>query len=142
MSTNVVILTGRTVRAPKIMENKNGGKTVLMTLAVNRGKDRDGKQLVDYIQTKAFVSKDAKSNGPYDYIGKGQLITVEAQLRSGSYKDENGEMVYTTDVVINNSGVSLLERSRAKEGEAEAAHEEVPVEPVDVESLSDEDLPF
>ena len=138
MSTNVVILTGRTVRELEIMPNKNGSKTVLMTLAVNRGKDRDGKQLVDYIQTKAFVAKDAKSNGPFDYIGKGQLVSVEAQLRSGSYEKE-GKTIYTTDVIINNGGVTLLEGSRVAKGEAEAA----PTEPVvDEAPISDEDLPF
>lgn len=138
MSTNIVALIGRTTRSPKIMDNKNGGKTVLMTLAVNRGKDRDGKQLVDYIQVKGFVAKDAKNNGPYDYIGKGQLISIEAQLRSGSY-EKDGEMVYTTDVVINNGGVSLIERSRTSEGDAEAPADEAQV---DVEAISDEDLPF
>ena len=138
MSTNVVILTGRTVRELEIMPNKNGSKTVLMTLAVNRGKDSDGNQLVDYIQTKAFVAKDAKSNGPFDYIGKGQLVSVEAQLRSGSYEKE-GKTIYTTDVIINNGGVSLLEGSRVAKGEVEAA----PAEPVvDEAPISDEDLPF
>lgn len=138
MSTNVVILTGRTVRELEIMPNKNGSKTVLMTLAVNRGKDRDGNQLVDYIQTKAFVAKDAKSNGPFDYIGKGQLVSVEAQLRSGSYEKE-GKTIYTTDVIINNGGVTLLEGSRVAKGDAEAA----PAEPVvDETPISDEDLPF
>lgn len=138
MSTNIVVLTGRTVRELEIMPNKNGSKTILMTLAVNRGKERDGNQLVDYIQTKAFVAKDAKSNGPFDYIGKGQLVSVEAQLRSGSYEKE-GKTIYTTDVIINNGGVSLLEGSRVAKGEAEAA----PAEPVvDEAPISDEDLPF
>lgn len=138
MSTNVVILTGRTVRELEIMPNKNGSKTVLMTLAVNRGKDRDGNQLVDYIQTKAFVAKDAKSNGPFDYIGKGQLVSVEAQLRSGSY-EKDGKTIYTTDVIINNGGVTLLEGSRVTKGDAKAA----PAEPVvDEAPISDEDLPF
>lgn len=138
MSTNVVILTGRTVRELEIMPNKNGSKTVLMTLAVNRGKDHDGNQLVDYIQTKAFVAKDAKSNGPFDYIGKGQLVSVEAQLRSGSY-EKDGKTIYTTDVIINNGGVTLLESSRVTKGDAKAA----PAEPVvDEAPISDEDLPF
>lgn len=138
MSTNVVILTGRTVRELEIMPNKNGSKTVLMTLAVNRGKDRDGKQLVDYIQTKAFVAKDAKSNGPFDYIGKGQLVSIEAQLRSGSY-EKDGKTIYTTDVIINNGGVTLLEGSRVAKGDAEAAPAE---SVVDEAPISDEDLPF
>ena len=114
MSTNIVMLVGRTVREPEIRENESGVKTVLMTLAVNRGKDRDGNQLVDYVPVKAFVSKEAKTNGPYDFIGKGQLISVEAQLRSGQF-EKDGEMVYTTDVVINNGGVSLIEKSRKDE---------------------------
>ena len=115
MSTNIVMLVGRTVREPEIRPNESGVKTVLMTLAVNRGKDRDGNQLVDYVPVKAFVSKDAKSNGPYDFIGKGQLISIQGKLRSGSYTDKDGEMVYTNDVIIDNSGVSLIEKSRKDE---------------------------
>ena len=98
MSVNIVSLVGRTTRSPKIMENTNGGKTVLLTLAVNRGKNKDGEQLVDYVPVKGFVAKDAKSNGPYDYIGKGQLVAIEGQLRSGQF-EKDGEMVYTTDIV-------------------------------------------
>ena len=137
MSVNIVSLVGRTTRSPKIMENKNGGKTVLLTLAVNRGKNKDGEQLVDYIPVKGFVAKDAKSNGPYDYIGKGQLVAIEGQLRSGQF-EKDGEMVYTTDIVINNGGVTLLEKSRVAD-DKEAPAEEAPV---DVEAVLEEDLPF
>ena len=114
MSTNIVAIIGRTVRKPEIRENESGVKTVLMTLAVNRGKNKDGEQLVDYIPVKGFVAKDAKSNGPYDYIGKGQLVAIQGKLRSGSY-EKDGETMYTTDVIIDNGGVSLLERSRKEE---------------------------
>ena len=114
MSTNIVALIGRTVRKPEIHENESGVKTVLMTLAVNRGKDRDGNQLVDYVSVKGFVAKDAKSNGPYDYIGKGQLVSIQGKLRSSSY-EKDGETIYTTDVIIDNGGVSLIERSRKGE---------------------------
>ena len=114
MSTNIVSLVGRTVRKPEIRENESGVKTVLMTLAVNRGKDREGNQLVDYVPVKGFVSKDAKSNGPYDYIGKGQLVSIQGKLRSSSY-EKDGETIYTTDVIIDNGGVSLLEKSRKDE---------------------------
>ena len=114
MSTNIVALIGRTVRKPEIRENESGVKTVLMTLAVNRGKDRDGNQLIDYVPVKGFVSKAAKNNGPYDYIGKGQLVSIQGKLRSSSY-EKDGETIYTTDVIIDNGGVSLLEKSRKDE---------------------------
>ena len=137
MSTNKVMLVGRTTREPQIMENASGVKTVLMTLAVNRGKNKDGEQLVDYIPVKGFVQKSAKSNGPYDFIGKGQLIAIEAQLRSGQF-EKDSKMVYTTDIVIDNGGVTLLEKSR----KGEVDHEDAPAEVVNIESMSDEDLPF
>lgn len=114
MSTNIVMLVGRTVREPEIRPNESGVKTVLMTLAVNRGKNKDGEQLVDYVPVKGFVAKDAKSNGPYDFIGKGQLISIQGKLRSSSYEKE-GETIYTTDVIIDNGGVSLIEKSRKDE---------------------------
>lgn len=114
MSTNLVILTGRTVRTPEIKPNESGTKTVLMTLAVNDGKTKSGEPKVDYIQVKAFVAKDAKSNGPYDYIGKGQLISVQGKLRYSSY-EKDGKTVYTQDVIVDNGGVSLLEGSRKEE---------------------------
>ena len=86
MSLNVVSIAGRLVRDPEIVPNKKG-KTVLFTLAVERGyKDADGNRPVDFIPVKAFVREGAKSNGPYDHMVKGQIIAVKAELRATQFE--------------------------------------------------------
>ena len=140
MSVNTTVLVGRTTRDPQIIENKNGGKTVLFTLAVERSyKDSEGNRPVDFVPVKAFIQDKAKSNGPYDYLKKGQLIAVEAELRSSQY-EKDGETVYGLDVVVKQSGLTLLERAKgaasAKEEVAEVPDEEAVLE------LSEDDLPF
>ena len=140
MSINSVTLVGRTTRDPKIVENKNGGKTVLFTVAVERNyKDSEGNRPVDFVPVKAFIQDKAKSNGPYDYLKKGQLIAVEAELRSSQYEKDD-ETVYGLDVVVKQSGLTLLERAKgaasAKEEVAEAPAEDAVLE------ISEDDLPF
>ena len=108
MSLNVVSLSGRLVRDPEIVPNKKG-KTVLFTLAVERGyKDADGNRPVDFIPVKAFVREGAKSNGPYDHMVKGRIIAVKADLRATQFEKE-GETVYGLDVVVSNNGISLYD---------------------------------
>ena len=142
MSVNNSTLVGRLTRDPQILPNKNGGKTVLFTLAVERSyKDSEGNRPTDYIPVKAFVQDKAKSNGPFDYMKKGQLVAIEAELRSSQY-EKDGETVYGLDVVVKQNGVTLLTRpagsSAAKEEDAKAPVEEV--EPT--MEISEEVLPF
>lgn len=139
MSVNVSTLVGRLTRDVQIMENK-AGKTVLFTVAVERSyKDKDGKRPTDFIPVKAFIQDKAKSNGPFDYMKKGQLVAVEAELRSSQY-EKDGETVYGLDVVVKQNGITLLDRPK---GAASAKEEdEVPAqEPAEME-ISEEDLPF
>ena len=64
MSINSVTLVGRTTRDPKIVENKNGGKTVLFTVAVERNyKDSEGNRPTDFVAVKAFKSRLTCQNG-------------------------------------------------------------------------------
>lgn len=138
MSLNTVALVGRPTRDPKIMDNPKGGKTVLFTVAVERNyKDSEGNRPADFIQVKAFIADKAKSNGPYDYVKKGALIAIEAELRSSQY-EKDGEMHYKQDVVVKQNGISLLERAK---GAATAKAEEAPTEAEKIE-ISESDLPF
>ena len=109
MSLNTVSLAGRLVRDPEIVENKKG-KTVLFTVAVERNyKDSESNRPVDFVPVKAFVREGAKSNGPFDYMVKGQLVAIQAELRATQYQ-KDGETVYGLDVVVSNNGMTLLDR--------------------------------
>lgn len=143
MSVNSAILVGRLTRDLQIIPNKNGSKTVLFTLAVQRNrKDKDGNRQTDYIPVKAFIAKDAKSNGPFDYMSKGQLVAIEAELRSSQY-EKDGQTVYGLDVTVKQNGVSLIERAKNSDPQtvstAAEKNEDVSVDPMDI---SDDDLPF
>lgn len=137
MSLNSVQLVGRLAREPKIMDNKKG-KTVLLTLAVERSyKDAEGNRPVDYVPVKAFIREGAKSNGPFDYMVKGQLVSIQAELRATQF-EKDGEKVYGLDVVVTNGGVSLMNRPAEKAEATEAPAEDA----ADVLAIADEDLPF
>ena len=137
MSLNSVQLVGRLARTPKIMDNKKG-KTVLLTLAVERSyKDSEGNRPVDYVPVKAFIREGAKSNGPFDFMVKGQLVSIQAELRATQF-EKDGEKVYGLDVVVTNGGVSLMNRPAEKAEEAEAPTQDA----ADVLAIADEDLPF
>ena len=141
MSVNISTLVGRLTRNPKIIENKNGGKTVLLTVAVERSyKDKDGNRPTDFIPVKAFIQDKAKSNGPFDYMAKGQLVAIEAELRSSQY-EKDGETVYGLDVVVKQNGVTLLERAKDASTPAPAKKAEVTTEAPEME-ISEDDLPF
>ena len=140
MSINTVTLVGRTTRDPKIVANKNGGKTVLFTVAVERSyKDSEGNRPTDFVAVKAFIQDKAKSNGPYDYLKKGQLVGVEAEIRTSQY-EKDGKTVYSQDIVVKQNGLTLLDRPK---GAASAAEEtvEAPGEP-EALAISEDDLPF
>ena len=137
MSLNSVQLVGRLAREPKIVDNKKG-KTVLLTLAVERSyKDSEGNRPVDYVPVKAFIREGAKSNGPFDFMVKGQLVSIQAELRATQF-EKDGEKVYGLDVVVTNGGVSLMNRPAEKAEEAEAPTQDA----ADVLAIADEDLPF
>lgn len=142
MSVNVSTLVGRLTRDPQIIDNKNGGKTVLFTVAVERSyKDKDGNRPTDFVPVKAFVQDKAKSNGPYDYMKKGQLVAVEAELRSSQY-EKDGETVYGLDVVVKQNGITLLDRPKGS-ASTTPAEEKAPVsEPNTEMEISEDDLPF
>lgn len=140
MSINTVTLVGRTTRDAKIVDNKNGSKAVLFTMAVERNyKDSEGNRPVDFISVKAFISDKAKSNGPYDYLKKGMLIGIEAELRSSQF-EADGETRYVQDVIVKQNGLAFLEAKKSDKAETKAPAE--PVEATEAPEISEDDLPF
>ena len=107
---NRVTLIGRATKDPSISYAQNGGMTIARyTLAVDRrGKD----QQADFISCVAFgkIAEFAEK-----YIKKGTKIAVNGRIQTGSYKNKDGQTVYTTDVVIEDH-----EFVESKKQEAEA----------------------
>lgn len=97
---NMVLLHGNLAADPKIFDNQDGSKKVMFTVACQRPrKNAEGKRDADFIQCEHFISKDAKSMGPYDpqYMKKGTQVSVAATIETGRYEaKESGDTVNYT----------------------------------------------
>ena len=96
---NKVILIGRIVRDPEVRYGgaNNTGAVARYTLAVDRKYKKDGEQTADFINCVAFgkLAEFAEK-----YLKKGIKIAVAGRIQTGSYKNKDGNTVYTTDVVV------------------------------------------
>lgn len=126
---NNVSLVGRLTKDPELKYTANGKANVVFTLAVNRRPDKDGKVTADFIRCLAW-NKTAEFIA--QYFKKGMAIGLDGQIRTGSYKREDGTTIYTTDVLVNN--VEFVERKQSGTASEEPLGTEV--------EFSDDELPF
>jgi single-strand DNA-binding protein len=97
---NHVSLIGRLTKEPNVTYSQGTESMCIAryTLAVDRrGKKQDGQPTADFISCVAF-----KNNAEFaeKYLRQGTKIAVEGRIQTGSYKNKDGQTVYTTDVII------------------------------------------
>ena len=95
---NKVILIGRFTRDPELRSTPQGTSTCSFSLAVDRNYAKaGGERQTDFIncvawrQTAEFISK---------YFAKGNLVCVEGSIQTRSWKDNDGNNRYATEVVV------------------------------------------
>ena len=133
---NSVVIVGRMARDPNVKESQNGNRFVRFSVAVDRPAAPGEPKQSDFPQCIAF-GKTAELVGNYCY--KGQKVAVEGRIRTGSYKNKNGETVYTTDIVANR--VEFLEWRDSQEQNTHDDRFGEPDVPETFENV-DEDVPF
>ncbi len=98
---NKVILIGRLTRDPDVRMIEQGDKQLCITrytLAVDRRFKREGdEQTADFIRCVSF-GKTAEF--AEKYFKQGTKIAVEGRIQTGSYQNQEGQTVYTTEVVV------------------------------------------
>ena len=67
------------------------------TLAVDRKFKQEGQPTADFINCIAFGKLGEFAE---KYLRKGVKIAVTGRIQTGSYKNKDGNTVYTTDVVV------------------------------------------
>lgn len=93
---NQVILMGRVTKDIELRNTQSGMATVRFNIAVDRGRDKEGKDRgADFPNIVAF-GKTAESIAKY--TGKGLRVAIIGRIQTGSYK-KNGQNVYTTDII-------------------------------------------
>ena len=112
---NSVNLIGRMVKAADLTASSNGQSIARFTIAIDRGKDKNGESKgTDFITCKAF-GRTAENID--NYCTKGSLIGINGRIQTGSY-EKDGRTVYTTDVIAER--VNFLSKAQTVTNEPEA----------------------
>ena len=134
---NHIVFMGRLARDPKLKHFDNGTKAARFTIALDRGKDKDGNSRgADFPSCVAF-GKTAENL--VKYSGKGLRVMVQAHVHTGSYDDkETGETVFTQDLVADR--VQFIDWAKKDD------HSEHPGLPDGIpegfQAIQDDDIPF
>lgn len=91
---NKVELVGRITKDPNISYTKESTCVARFTMAMNRKFKKDE---ADFISCVAFGKQGEFME---KFAKKGMKFEVVGRLQSGSYKNKDGQTVYTTDVVV------------------------------------------
>jgi single-strand DNA-binding protein len=96
---NKVILIGRLTKDPEVRYSQGNTSTAIAryTLAVDRRFKRDNEPSADFINCIVF-GKAAEFTEKY--LTKGTKVAVTGRIQTGSYTNKDGQIVYTTDVVV------------------------------------------
>lgn len=79
------------------------------TLAVNRPFKQDGGQEADFLPCVAF-NKTAEF--AEKYLAKGIRVAIEGRIQTGSYTNQQGQKVYTTEIAVERQ--EFLEKRASK----------------------------
>lgn len=96
---NYVILIGRLTRDPdaRYTTGENPTSVSRFTLAVDRrSRKQEGIPTADFISCVAFGRQGEFAD---KYLRRGMKIALRGRIQTGSYVAQDGQKVYTTDVV-------------------------------------------
>ena len=113
---NSVNLIGRLTKDVELKtygKGKDGGHWARITLAIRDGKDADGEERTQFISCVVW-NKPAEILA--EYCSKGDQVAVTGRLVNNNYEDEDGKMIYQTDVVISNVELLAARKTEEKKG--------------------------
>lgn len=94
---NQVNLIGRMTKDAELSYTQSGMAVARFSLALDRGKDKDGNSKgTDFPSCVAF-GKTAENLERYS--GKGLKVALSGHIQTGKYDDRNGTTHYTTDII-------------------------------------------
>lgn len=133
---NQVALIGRLTKDVEINGNASVA-TARFTLAINRGKDKNGKDLgADYPSITCF-GKTAELASKY--LSKGRQCAVMGRIQTGSY-EKDGNKVYYTSVVADR--LEFLGRSDTQSHQESQPNNTQEPEQIEGFARLDDNIPF
>ena len=95
-NANMIILTGRLTRDPQLRYTSNEIPVTHFTLAVNRRKNKNGENGVDFLDCTAWRELAKICS---EYLKKGKLVAVQGRLQIDKYESK-GQKKTTPKVVV------------------------------------------
>lgn len=128
---NKVFLIGRMTSEPELRYTNAQTAVLRFNVALDRGKDKNGADRgADFPSVLAF-GKTAENLSKF--IGKGNRVAIDGHIQTGRYTKQNGDTVYTTDVIADRvEFIDWKESGPKPDNQA----------PVGFETISDDDVPF
>lgn len=146
-SINKVILVGNIGSDPQVRTTTNGQKVVNFSLATSdRWKDRQtGEQKEQTEWHRIVIFNQNLAEVAERMIQKGTKLYIEGQLKTRKWQNQQGQDVYTTEVVLNQFSGQLVILNGAKSLDSSIdTNESKPLEnhdEIDIEQI-DDDIPF
>lgn len=129
---NSVVLIGRLTKDPEVRYTAGDQMAVAnFTIAIDRPTKQGKEKQADFPRIIVF---GRSAENCEKFLSKGRLVGVQGRIQTGSYKNKNGDTVYTTDVVADR--VEFLEWGEKRD------REERDEDPYPEFQAVDEDLPF
>ena len=101
---NTITISGRLTADP-VVRHGLGAKGISVahyTVAVRRDyKAQEGQQDADFVRVTAFR---AGAMWAENWLSKGSRVEVTGRLQTGRYADQDGRMVYTTEIIAYSQG--------------------------------------
>ena len=138
---NKIVICGRLTKDPELRTTNNGTEVCGFTVAVDRRIKKNSEKETDFIDCTAWEKTGVFVN---TYFHKGDGITVEGRMESRKWVDNDGKNRVAWGVTCDNVEFSLV-RSKPQETGTAAENSEAQKSSknfVDIEPLSDEDMPF
>lgn len=133
---NTVNLIGRLTKEPQVRYTGDGLAVASFTLAVDRPVRKGEDKQADFPRVICF-GKQAENCEKY--LAKGRLVAIMGRIQTGSYEKQNGDRVYTTDVIADR--VQFLEWGEDK-ANSQASQKPTQQEEFHGFSKVEDDLPF
>lgn len=95
---NNVVLIGRLTRDPELRYTSSQMAVCHFSIAVDRPRSQNKDQTADFLRITVF-GKQAENCGRY--LAKGRQVGIQGRIQTGSYKNKDGQTVYTTDIIAN-----------------------------------------
>lgn len=136
---NICIQMGRLTADPEIRFSQNGTAIGRFTLAVNRRFTKEGSPEADF-HTCVCFGKTAEF--AEKYLRKGTKVVVNGELQDNNYTKQNGEKVYSKQIVLNSIEFAESKNSQAAPSNSAPAQKPDKDGFMNIPDSIDEELPF